>query len=177
MTVLSLTDCEWSWVSPSPEHTVQAGECLGRLLRPGDFLALFGELGSGKTLFVRGVAAGVGCAPEEVHSPSFTLVNEYGSTATPRRLAHIDLYRIRTAAEVAGIGWDEYVGPRYIAAVEWAERADALLPPDHLRIRLEPRGPELRLVSVQATGARSGWLLREWLGSVGVCQGESGPEG
>ena len=77
MTVLTLTDCEWSWESASPEESLRAGEGLGRLLHPGDLVALFGELGSGKTLFVRGVAAGLGCAPEDVHSPSFTLVNEY----------------------------------------------------------------------------------------------------
>jgi len=139
-------------------------------LGPGDFLALFGELGSGKTLFVRGVAAGLGCAQEEVHSPSFTLVNEYDCGAIRTRLAHIDLYRIRTTDEVAGIGWDEYVGPRYIVAVEWAERAGGLLPPDHLRIRLETRGMERRLVCVQATGPRSAWVLREWLASLGVCR-------
>lgn len=173
MTVLSLTDCEWSWVSPSPEHSLQAGEAVGRLLRPGDLLALFGELGSGKTLFVRGVAAGLGCAPQEVHSPSFTLVNEYDCGAPPTRLAHIDLYRIRSGDEVPGIGWDEYMGPRYVVAVEWAERAEGLLPQDHLRVRLEARGSERRRVCVQATGPRSARILREWMESLGVRLEES----
>jgi ABC-type phosphonate transport system ATPase subunit len=98
MTVLSLTDCEWSWVSPSPEHSLQAGEALGRLLRPGDFLALFGELGSGKTLFVRGVAAGLGCAPEQVHIRVSRRERERLRDAGGqwRRLAHIGLFRIRS---------------------------------------------------------------------------------
>ena len=174
MTVLSLTDCEWSWVSPSPEHSLQAGTALGRLLHPGDVVALFGELGSGKTLFVRGVAAGLGCIPEEVHSPSFTLVNEYvgglGSAGgtSPVYLAHIDLYRIRSEGEVPGIGWDEYVGRRYVVAVEWADRAMACLPQDHLRVRLETRGAQRRRVCAQATGPRSARLLREWVAALGV---------
>ena len=77
MTVLALGECELSWESASPEESLRAGEVLGRFLRPGDLVALFGELGSGKTLFVRGIAMGLGCQPEDVHSPSFTLVNEY----------------------------------------------------------------------------------------------------
>lgn len=179
MTVLTLSDCEWSWVSPSPEHSLQAGEALGRLLRPGDFLALFGELGSGKTLFVRGVATGLGCAPAEVRSPSFTLVNEYvcgdapAGEGTRLRLAHIDLYRIRSAEEVPGIGWDEYVGSRYIVAVEWAERASQFLPQDHLRVRLEPRESARRRVCVEATGARSARILRAWVATLGVRLDES----
>ncbi len=179
MTVLTLTDCEWSWVSPSPEHSRQAGEALGRLLQPGDLVALFGELGSGKTLFVRGIAGGLGCRPEEVHSPSFTLVNEYACARadlgpTSRWcLAHIDLYRIRTGDEVPGIGWDDYVGTRYVVAVEWAERAAGYLPQDHLRVRLETRGSDRRRVCAQATGPRSAGILRGWVTALGVRLDES----
>lgn len=170
MTVLTLTDCEWSWESASPEESQRAGEALGRLVGPGDVVALFGELGSGKTLFVRGLAAGLGCAPEDVHSPSFTLVNEYAGARAdaPRRLAHIDLYRVRSADEVPGIGWDEYVGPRYVVAVEWAERASEYLPQDHLRVRFDARGADRRRVCAQATGPRSGGILRSWVAALGV---------
>jgi tRNA threonylcarbamoyladenosine biosynthesis protein TsaE len=170
MTVLTLTDCEWTWESPSPEESLRAGEALGRLLRPGDLVALFGELGSGKTLFVRGVAAGLGCPPGDVHSPSFTLVNEYACAHadTPWRLAHIDLYRMRSADEVPGIGWDDYVSPRYVVAVEWAERALGYLPQDHLRVRLEARGAERRRICAQATGPRSARILRDWVATLGV---------
>lgn len=170
MTVLSLIDCEWSWVSPSPEHTRQAGEALGRLLGPGDLVALFGELGSGKTLFVRGVASGLGCPAEDVHSPSFTLVNEYACAHPdgPRRFAHIDLYRMGSPEEVPGIGWDEYLGSRYVVAVEWAERAGGYLPKDHLRVGLEARGADRRRVRVQAAGPRSARVLRAWVTTLGV---------
>jgi tRNA threonylcarbamoyladenosine biosynthesis protein TsaE len=170
MTVLTLTDCEWSWESASPEESLRAGEMLGRLLQPGDLVALFGELGSGKTLFVRGMAAGLGCVPEEVHSPSFTLVNEYACARaeTRWRLAHIDLYRLRSADEVPGIGWDEYVGARYIVAVEWAERAQGYLPQDHLRVQFEARSAGQRRVCAQATGLRSARILRSWVTTLGV---------
>jgi len=171
MTVLTLTDCEWSWESSSPEESLRAGQVLGRLLRPGDVVALFGELGSGKTLFVRGVAAGLGCAPQEVHSPSFTLVNEYtcrDAGAGPWCLAHIDLYRIRSEDEISGIGWDEYMGPQYVVAVEWAERALSLLPRDHLRVRLEARASDRRRMCAQGTGPRSARVLRDWVITLGV---------
>jgi len=179
MTVLALGECELSWESASPEESLRAGETLGRFLRPGDLVALFGELGSGKTLFVRGVAVGLGCQPEEVHSPSFTLVNEYGcvgkdaAASPPWQLAHIDLYRIRSEADLPGIGWDEYLSVRYIVAVEWAERAVRSLPKDHLRVRLEARGSDRRRVCAQATGSRSAHLLREWLATLGVCVGSA----
>jgi tRNA threonylcarbamoyladenosine biosynthesis protein TsaE len=173
MTVLTLTDCEWAWESPSPEESLRAGEALGCLLRPGDVVALFGELGAGKTVFVRGVAAGLGCAPQDVHSPSFTLVNEYacgnaGSGVARSCLAHIDLYRIRSEDEVPGIGWDEYLSSRYVVAVEWAERALNVLPKDHLRVRLEVRGTDRRRICAQATGPRSARVLREWVTTLGV---------
>jgi len=176
MTVLSLNECELAWESPSPAASLSMGEALGRLLRPGDLVALFGELGSGKTLLVRGVATGLGCVAEDVHSPSFTLVNEYpccGGAASSRArtgcaLAHIDLYRIRSEDEVPGIGWDEYMGARYIVLVEWAERAAGCLPRDHLRVRLEARGPERRRLCARATGPRAGRVLRGWVGQLDV---------
>ncbi len=170
MTVLTLTDCEWSWESASPDESLRAGEALGRLLQPGDLVALFGELGSGKTLFVRGMATGLGCTPGDVHSPSFTLVNEYPCARADARwrLAHIDLYRLRSADEVPGIGWDEYMGARYVVAVEWAERAQGYLPQDHLRVQFEARGADRRRVCGQATGTRSARILRSWVAALEV---------
>jgi tRNA threonylcarbamoyl adenosine modification protein YjeE len=156
--------------SDSPEATMAAGEALGRLLVGGDVVALFGELGSGKTVFARGLAAGLGCRPADVHSPSFTLVNEYAcgprGGAPGLRLAHVDLYRIGSAEELPGIGWDEYLRPGYVLAVEWPERALAWLPADHLRISLEPRGARRRQIAGEATGPRSAALTREWFETI-----------
>ena len=172
------------------------GEVLGALLQPGDVVALFGELGSGKTVLVRGLAAGLGCVPGDVHSPSFTLINEYACLPSPLSavpgqaggdrqacppragaavrggrewcLAHVDLYRVHSEEELPGIGWDEYVRFPYVMAVEWAERALAWLPRDHLRVRLETTGSQRRRLRVQATGPRSARLARGWLEAVGV---------
>jgi len=176
MTVLSVNECDVAWESASPAESLRMGEALGRLLQAGDLVALFGDLGSGKTLLVRGVAAGLGCIAAEVHSPSFTLVNEYaccgndpsGRSTNGCSLVHIDLYRIASEADVPGIGWDEYMGPGHVVLVEWADRALGRLPRDHLRVRLETRGPERRRLCTRAMGPRSGAILRGWLGGLGV---------
>jgi tRNA threonylcarbamoyladenosine biosynthesis protein TsaE len=167
MTVLTLGDCPPVWESASPDATVALGEALGALLQPGDVVALFGELGSGKTVLVRGIAAGLGCRPDDVHSPSFTLVHEYpcpgGSGGTAGlRLAHVDLYRLASGDELPGIGWDEYLGAGYVLAVEWPERALDWLPGDHLRLSIQAVGEDRRRVQCQGTGPRSGRLTREW---------------
>jgi len=155
------------WESDSPLATLAAGEALGTLLLPGDLVALSGELGSGKTVLVRGLAAGLGCRADEVHSPSFTLVNEYacrrgGESAPSCRLAHVDLYRIASEAEVPGIGWDEYLAGRFVVAVEWAERAGSLLPGDRLQVALESVSQERRRLSCEGTGRRSAALVQHW---------------
>ena len=108
-------------LTASEEETVGAGEQLGASLRPGDVVLLTGQLGAGKTAFVRGLARGVGAAPDDVSSPTFTLIQEYrGGRAT---LHHVDLYRLQ-AAEVADLGLDELVSSGGIVAIEWAERWD-----------------------------------------------------
>ena len=175
MTILSLNECALFWDSASPEETLRAGEILGKLLQPGDAVALFGELGSGKTVLVRGIAAGLGCAASDVHSPSFSLINEYESSASDgsaaggrSRMAHVDLYRIQSEDDVPGIGWDDYCHGRYVVAVEWAERALRWLPRDHLRVRLETLEGERRRLCVQSTGPRSGQLVRAWMAAANL---------
>ena len=170
MTVLDLRECSLTWESASAEETERMGEILGSLLQSGDVIALCGELGSGKTVLVRGIAAGCGCAKGDVHSPSFTLVNEYVGRRSgqprdggDRRLAHVDLYRIRSVDELPGIGWDEVMNSRRVVAVEWAERALRWLPQDHLQVSLETLGPDRRRLHVQATGPRSIQLATEWV--------------
>ncbi len=177
MTVLDLRECSLTWDSASPEETERMGETLGALLQSGDVVALCGELGSGKTALVRGLAAGCGCAKGDVHSPSFTLVNEYGGRrvgessirgGSERRLTHVDLYRIRSDDELPGIGWDEIVHSRHVVAVEWAERALRWLPRDHLRVSMETLGPDRRRLHVQGTGPRSVELALKWVEAGGL---------
>jgi len=175
MTVLNLGECAVVWNTASPEETVRIGQSLGELLAPGDVVALFGELGSGKTVLARGIAQGLGCQGAEVHSPSFTLVNEYRGRPRgagpgermPLVVAHIDLYRIESEAEIPGLGWDEYLGRRYVTLVEWAERAGGVLPDDLLQIRITSPDADRRRLTVHASGVRSERLLRDWVNRAG----------
>ena len=132
-------------LTASEEETVGAGEQLGASLRPGDVVLLTGQLGAGKTAFVRGLARGVGAAPDDVSSPTFTLIQEYrGGRAT---LHHVDLYRLQ-AAEVADLGLDELVSSGGIVAIEWAERWDER-PADAIDVRIEDSGEDRRQIRIE----------------------------
>jgi tRNA threonylcarbamoyladenosine biosynthesis protein TsaE len=117
----------------SPEETRQWASELARQLKPGSVIALHGDLGAGKTCFVKGLAEGLGIN-RPVTSPTFTLVNEYPGT---HLLAHIDLYRLYSADDILASGLEDYFEPDGITVIEWAERADELLPPHTLHIFFE----------------------------------------
>ena len=107
-------------ISRSPEETLAFGEQWGRAAQRGWVIGLSGDLGAGKTQFVRGFARGLGCTAR-VHSPTFALLNEYGGGRL--RLFHLDLYRLNNSDEVAGAGLEEYLTqPDGVAVVEWIER-------------------------------------------------------
>ena len=100
-------------------ETEQAGEAFARTLKPGDVVLLYGELGAGKTAFVRGMARGLGANTDDVSSPTFTIIQEYaGTTAT---LHHVDLYRL-APAEIDDLGLEDLLESGAIVAIEWAER-------------------------------------------------------
>jgi tRNA threonylcarbamoyladenosine biosynthesis protein TsaE len=105
-------------ITHSETETAAVGRDLAARLQPGDVVLLFGELGSGKTAFVRGLAEGLGIDPGEVSSPTFTIVQEYGGGRVP--LLHVDLYRLEPK-EVDDLGLDELAADA-VLAVEWAER-------------------------------------------------------
>jgi tRNA threonylcarbamoyladenosine biosynthesis protein TsaE len=124
------------------DETEGAGERLAASVAAGDVVLLYGELGAGKTAFVRGLARGLGAAPDAVTSPTFTLVQEY---ASPKgTLYHVDLYRLEPA-EVDDLGLDELVGGEGIVAVEWAERWPRR-PPDAIEISIEDQGADTRRI-------------------------------
>ena len=109
------------FTSHSPAETEALGEKIGRAAGRGLVLALSGDLGAGKTQFVKGVARGLG-ATARVHSPTFTLVNEYGGGRL--KLFHLDLYRLETPAQILSAGIEEFLSPDGVAVIEWAERLE-----------------------------------------------------
>ncbi len=164
--------------SPSPEHTAEAGLRLAQAL--GDVpwvLALQGELGAGKTAFVRGVAAGLGVDSAAVASPTFVLAHEY--RGTEKALVHLDAYRIEDSSELELAGFDDYLDGRWIVAVEWSEKVADLLPDDHLSLAFSraPGHPQTRTIVARARSNAGAATLRAWreaLKTSGVAiQGES----
>jgi tRNA threonylcarbamoyladenosine biosynthesis protein TsaE len=132
-----------SLVTASQAETESAGERLAASLQAGDAVLLYGDLGAGKTAFVRGLARGLGAPPEEVSSPTFTLVQEYGGVRST--LYHADLYRLEPR-EVEDLGLDELLLGG-VVAVEWAERW--LDPPrEAIEVRLEHAGEDARRISI-----------------------------
>jgi tRNA threonylcarbamoyladenosine biosynthesis protein TsaE len=122
----------FSVVTRNECETRALGEKVGALLRPGNFVALYGELGTGKTRFVQGVALGAGVKPDiHVTSPTYTIVNEYIGVYP---VYHFDLYRLGGDADIAELGFDEYFFGNGICLVEWAERLDYELPDQHLKV-------------------------------------------
>ena len=121
------------------------GERFGRAARPPLVVTLRGELGAGKTTLARAICRGYG-VPNEVTSPTFTLVHEYRGARSP--VYHLDLYRLKGPDDLANIGWDEIISAEALILIEWPERAGELLPPDHVRILLQhlPDDPKRRLL-------------------------------
>jgi len=118
----------------SEEETIAAGRQIARELPSRAVVLLIGNLGAGKTTLAKGIAAGLGAAdPDEVSSPTFTLIHEYGGG----RLFHIDLYRLETPAEVGTLGLDELFDRESIVLIEWGERFPDLMPADRIEVRMK----------------------------------------
>ena len=118
----------------SPEETQVLGEKIGKTFRPGDVIALIGNLGTGKTCLTQGIARGVGITSDEVvNSPSYILINEYNGKIP---IYHIDLYRLEDSAEIAELGLSEYMEGDGICIIEWAERMADALPDTAIKIRI-----------------------------------------
>ena len=114
-------------ISHSPAETEALGEKFGRAARQGWVIALSGELGAGKTQFVKGLARGLGTSAR-VHSPTFTLVTEYGGGRL--KLFHLDLYRLETRQQILSAGVEDFLQPDGVAVIEWAERMAKARPED-----------------------------------------------
>jgi tRNA threonylcarbamoyladenosine biosynthesis protein TsaE len=142
----------------SEEDTRKLGQLIGKLAEPGLVLALYGDLGTGKTVLVRGLARGLGVTEQTpITSPTFTLINEYTGRLL---LFHADLYRIGHCADLEEIGFDEIFDGKNVVAVEWAEHCQESLPSDRLEIRFRDQAPKIRLLSLNACGQHSEDLLK-----------------
>jgi tRNA threonylcarbamoyladenosine biosynthesis protein TsaE len=147
-------------LSRSLGETRALGAALGQVLRAGDFVGLVGELGVGKTAFIRGVAEGAGVPAREVSSPSFAIVQPYqGRSVT---LHHADLYRLADEDELYATGFYDLLG-QGATLVEWLDRVPRAAPEELLRLDFTVLEDESRKIVVAATGARHEELLRAWL--------------
>ena len=135
-----------SQISRSETETLEAGRALAATLGPGDIVLLIGPLGMGKTVYARGVAAGLGVDPALVHSPTFTLINSYSGRLP---VYHVDLYRIETPAELQELGLEEVLGGEAVALVEWGERLGPYRPRRCVEVRLEDEGNDRRRIRVE----------------------------
>ncbi len=149
--------------SKSTSQTIRVGKSIGSRLRPGDVVALTGELGAGKTQFIKGLAAGAGVGkPTYVSSPSFTLINEY-----PGRVPfyHVDLFRLESQKEAEGLGLEDYLHGGGITAIEWADKIPSLLPKEMLSIHIVYTGKNTRSIEIMGKGKRYEELINEVMNS------------
>ena len=130
------------------QETQVLGGRLVRLLPVPSFVALFGDLGAGKTALVRGMGAEAGTS--EVRSPTFTIVHEY---ETNPKLIHFDAYRLADAEELFAIGFEEYLSQNAVIVLEWAERVPEALPRERLELHLSGSGEEQREIRLIPYGA------------------------
>lgn len=136
----------------SSAETIRIGKSIGSRLLPGDVVALVGELGAGKTQFIKGLAAGVGIGnPTYISSPSFTLINEY-----PGKIPfyHIDLFRLEREKEAEELGLEDYFQGGGITAIEWADKIPSLLPKEMLFIHIAYVGKNIRSIEINGKGKR-----------------------
>lgn len=153
-----------SLVASDPAVSLALGAGLGRELEAGDILALWGELGVGKTLFAGGVARGLG-VPEgiPITSPSFTIINEYMGRL---RLYHLDLYRLAGFEDLDSFPWREALFGGGVAVIEWPERMGVMLPGVRLDVKFEWLGENSRTITFEAHGERQAALLTRWAASL-----------
>ena len=136
--------------SRSCEDTMRLGTRFAKVLKPGDIVCLFGELGAGKTTLVKGLAKGFRMKPEKVHSPTFVLLNIYDGKVP---LYHFDLYRIESP-DLPGMGYEEFFYGEGIAVIEWSEKLGGFMPKDHWKVELTHAGDDVRKVSISSHGER-----------------------
>ncbi|RJO65366.1 MAG: tRNA (adenosine(37)-N6)-threonylcarbamoyltransferase complex ATPase subunit type 1 TsaE [Candidatus Omnitrophota bacterium] len=147
------------FVSHSERQTRMLAKKIAALLKLGDIICLTGDLGSGKTVFTKGIAWGLGIAPEKIVSPTFVLLRQYEQSRIP--LFHFDLYRVAHSRQISEVGYEEYMFDAGVTVVEWAERLGVLMPESYLKISLRIVSDKSRALTFTARGNRYSALLRQ----------------
>lgn len=133
-------------ISRSEQDTVKTGEVFAKRLKGGDMVALSGDLGAGKTTFVKGIAKGLGIKNYRyVNSPSFVLVREYKGRIP---LFHFDIYRLNNLKDIEDIGYEEYLGRGGVVVIEWAGKMKRILPKAYIGIKLKIKSKNERVINI-----------------------------
>ena len=148
---------EMTLLSKGPQQTIQYGRTFSSVLEAGSVIGLVGELGSGKTCFIKGLASELAGIPEDdVTSPTFTFMQEYPGDMP---LYHFDLYRIAGKADLYDLGFEECLYGTGVTVIEWADRAEGSLPAEHIIIRMEFIAEQERRLFFRAHGEKHAALL------------------
>lgn len=146
-------------ISKSVTDTIKIGKLIGKNALPQDIICLFGQLGAGKTVLAKGIADGLGIDRKKVISPSFVLIRQHLKGKLP--LYHFDLYRLKSAGDILGIGYEEYLFGDGITVIEWADRLGSLMPAEFLKIDLKLLNNSHRSVKLTAFGRRYKELVKK----------------
>lgn len=145
-------------ISKSESETVRLGSDFARKLKAGNLVAMYGDLGSGKTQFAKGICSAFD-VKEVVNSPTFTIVNEYHGTLPGSkeaiRIFHIDLYRLKNMEEIFGIGFDEYLESGGICLVEWAEKLNGIIPDERFDVKMSVVDATTREITVGSLNGKN----------------------
>ena len=138
-----------SFETHSEDETIELGRQIASGLPKRAIVLLIGNLGAGKTTLAKGIISGLGAAePDEVVSPTFTLIHEYGRSSNGARVYHIDLYRLDTRQQVATLGLDEIFDREAVVLIEWGEKFPDLFPAERIEIHLEPLSECVRQITI-----------------------------
>jgi len=153
----------WMGVCRGETHTAAIARAIAAVTRCGDILALIGELGAGKTCFVRALAEGMGIDPRHISSPTFVLMHEYAGVGDRPALVHIDAYRLADGMDAESIGW-EYGGGQWardaVVVIEWADRLEPQIASDYLHIRFDHVAHDARRITMTGHGQWTGRIAR-----------------
>jgi len=144
-------------ITKNPEETKNLGKEISKIIKPGDLLAFYGELGAGKTCFIQGISLGLE-VKDYVTSPSFTIINEYQGKIP---IYHFDLFRFDNAEEILELGYEEYFYGEGLIVIEWAEKIEQFLPKEHLKIDIKFKDCYERTISFISQGDRFDKFLKE----------------